>query len=334
MTQAVWAHLFFDARRACIITDQLPERLACHRRAAARQEDGALRRLRPSRPDLPKIALDRLARLETKRHDAPLRALTHDRDEAFMEVQIHQLKADELGDPEPRGVKEIEHGAIADGARFIARGRVQEAKHLVLCERFGELAESVRVHKELGRIARTRTLFDEKAEETADRGEMARLASSGEAAPREAHEVGGDISLVDGREAQRPLLHIFSKRFEIRGVGLERLFREAHLHPKPAQVKVNSLIIAHDHVALTIVGDAEKRNPNAQSTRAIKQPNRDALTALHMRRLRRQATLNFASRMARSKTPAVNYVARPSHPPARAHLIGHRLHRARDPFCG
>ena len=126
-----------------------------------------------------------------------------------------------------------------------------------------------------------RALLDKKAEEPAERCKMARLASRGEAAPREAHEVGGDISLVDGREAQRPLLHIFSKRFEIRGVGLERLFREAHLHPKPAQVKVNSLIIAHDHVALTIVGDAEKRNTSAIQTRHQDVPSRSALGPSH-----------------------------------------------------
>ena len=70
--------------------------------------------------------LDRQAGVAPHGHQPFLAALAEDTDKLFLQGQVRQRQAGELGDAHPRGVEELEHGPVPQLGRAVAGDRGQQ----------------------------------------------------------------------------------------------------------------------------------------------------------------------------------------------------------------
>ena len=110
---------------------ELPDHLACPRLAARAMKDEP-EGLAVARGGLGlEVRLEMAERHLSDRDDAPLAALTVGVEHAAGEVEIAPPQPDQLRHPKARRVHQAEHGAIAQAARLIDVGGVDQRHHLL-----------------------------------------------------------------------------------------------------------------------------------------------------------------------------------------------------------
>jgi hypothetical protein len=160
-----------------VIAQRLPECLARHRSATLGEEQRALRGVaHEQRTIVFEVARDLVARRRADRDEAGLVALAGDAHEAVVQVDVGECDVNELGDPQPRRVRELDHRGIAAAARRIRRLSDQLGDGF-LAEHARQAARGTRCVDQRGGIGFEPALADQVTEHPAHRDERARTAA-------------------------------------------------------------------------------------------------------------------------------------------------------------
>ena len=98
----------------------------------------------------------------------------------MVEIELLESQAGQLRDPKAAGVKQLQHGPVAQGIRVAARGTGQQALHLAGRERAGNAPHQLRPREQFRDIAIANPLPHEMAGKHPQRGQLAGEAANGE----------------------------------------------------------------------------------------------------------------------------------------------------------
>ncbi len=134
-------------------------------------------------------------------------ALAHDAEHTLVGVDLAGLQVHELRDAQARGVEHFEHGAVAMAQRVRNDRRLQQRLDLFLGERLRQRAADLRHRNLRGRVFLDHTFANEVAEESTERGKLARggaRAGAGFDPERDEPQQIGARGLDDGGALARP----------------------------------------------------------------------------------------------------------------------------------
>ncbi len=141
VTQHVRGDGFADPGRPRRFLDDLPETETAHGAAPVADKKGiAAAPLEDQRSCRLEVLLDDFPGRGTKGDESFLVALADHPDKAGGEIASGKRNRDQLGDPHPGGVEEVQHGVVPLDLRGERGRRGQEPDHFAEGEGFGELA--------------------------------------------------------------------------------------------------------------------------------------------------------------------------------------------------
>ncbi len=141
-----------DPGLPAVALDELPEALPGHRGPARREKQVGRAppvEWRPGDLDVPREpARGRLS----ERDQAILPSLSGDTEDAVLHVYALARQRHDFGDPQARGIHELEHRAVAQAQRRAGIGGLQERLDLVLSETLRQGKTDARVREIDGRV--------------------------------------------------------------------------------------------------------------------------------------------------------------------------------------
>ncbi len=162
-------HATLDAGLLHVRGEDAVDALAGQSPAAPVQQERASARARRERGARPReVGRDRLRAEASERHLALLAPFAQDPHGPFVQVDIVDVETDELRDPQPRSVEELEERAVAQARGRGCLGRLEQPEDLVDTERARERSRQLGLADARRGIARGDALPQEEPVEGAD----------------------------------------------------------------------------------------------------------------------------------------------------------------------
>ena len=199
VSQGVGCDVFGDSSMACVLLDEMPNRLATEWTAARGQKHfGAIAAILADQGTrLLKIALYPADRLFADRHDPLLAAFADSPQESGFKINFAQCQFRSLADAQARCIHQFEHGFVTQAEFRACWGSGQEAFDFLVIERVWQCVPELGRINRLGDVSRQYFFAKQKTAEHANCGKVSGYAPSGQATVALLHQIVRDVLALD-----------------------------------------------------------------------------------------------------------------------------------------
>src|SRR5439155_15247108 len=218
-----------NPRRPAVASDDLPEAHPRKRASALVDEQRRHGRILHQLPPLPSVSFEGSQRRFPDRYQALLAPLPPAVYHSEVRLKVLAAQADQLRDPHPRRIEQLEHRFVPMARRRRGVGLLEQRVHLTRSQILGQAVTHLRSVNVAGGVTRDLAPFQEKPKEVAQRNQVPRHGPSTESTAIERLEKAANVLAGSPLRVVPRAAEIVKKADQVTAVARNRIRGQALL---------------------------------------------------------------------------------------------------------